>query len=51
MIKVIHKDRFQSISDKYTTTTPKYVRSMDVFDMSREGIIHQNIRADLLLED
>ena len=36
---------YQNIRDNY----PKYVLSLDEFDMSRNGIIHQNIR-DFLLE-
>jgi len=35
---------FREISDNY----PKYVVSLDEFDMSREGILHQNIREFLL---
>lgn len=37
---------YRNIRDNY----PKYVLSMDEFDMGREGIIHQNIR-DFLLQD
>lgn len=37
---------YRNIRDNY----PKYVLSMDEFDMSRDGIIHQNIR-DFLLQD
>ena len=37
---------YENIADNY----PKYVLSMDKFDMSRNGIIHQNI-IDFLLED
>ena len=37
---------YRDIWDNY----PKYVLSLDEFDMSREGIIHKNIR-DFLLED
>ena len=36
---------YDGIADNY----PKYVLSMDKFDMSRNGIIHQNI-VDFLLE-
>lgn len=36
---------YDGIADNY----PKYVLSMDKFDMSRNGIIHQNI-IDFLLE-
>ena len=36
---------YRKIRDNY----PKYVLSLDEFDMSRDGIIHQNIR-DFLLE-
>ena len=36
---------FRGIEDNY----PKYVLSMDDFDMSRDGIIHRNI-PDFLLE-
>lgn len=36
---------YQNVRDNY----PKYVLSLDEFDMSRNGIIHQNIR-DFLLE-
>ena len=35
---------YENIKDNY----PKYVLSMDEFDMSREGIKHQNIRDFLL---
>lgn len=35
---------YESIKDNY----PKYVLSMDEFDMSRDGIIHMNIRDFLL---
>lgn len=38
-------DAYDGIADNY----PKYVLSMDKFDMSRNGIIHQNI-IDFLLE-
>jgi predicted AAA+ superfamily ATPase len=38
---------YRNIRDNY----PKYVLSMDEFDMSREGIIHQNIREFLLQGD
>ena len=37
---------YKNIRDNY----PKYVLSLDEFNMSRDGIIHQNIR-DFLLED
>ena len=37
---------YDGIADNY----PKYVLSMDKFDMSRNGIIHQNI-IDFLLEN
>ncbi|MFC2661926.1 MAG: hypothetical protein ACFNYI_02135 [Eubacterium sp.] len=37
---------YHSIHDNY----PKYVLSLDDFDFSRDGIIHQNIR-DFLLSD
>ena len=36
---------YKNIRDNY----PKYVLSLDEFNMSRDGIIHQNIR-DFLLE-
>ena len=36
---------YKDIQDNY----PKYVLSMDRFDFSREGIIHQNI-IDYLME-
>ena len=36
---------YKVIQDRY----PKYVLSMDRFDFSREGIIHQNI-IDYLME-
>ena len=35
---------YDNIKDNY----PKYVLSMDEFDMSRNGIIHMNIREFLL---
>ena len=35
---------YEDIKDNY----PKYVLSMDEFDMSRDGIIHMNIRDFLL---
>ena len=35
---------YENIKDNY----PKYVLSMDEFDMSRNGIIHMNIRDFLL---
>lgn len=38
---------YKSIGDNY----PKYVVSLDEFDMSRDGIIHYNIRDFLLKED
>ena len=38
---------YRNIRDNY----PKYVLSMDEFDMSREGIIHRNIRDFLLQEN
>ena len=37
---------YSSITDNY----PKYVLSLDEFDMSRDGIIHKNIR-DFLLDN
>lgn len=37
---------YRTIRDNY----PKYVLSLDEFDMSRDGIIHQNIR-DFLLQE
>ena len=37
---------YKNIQDNY----PKYVLSLDEFDLSREGIIHQNIRDFLLAE-
>ena len=37
---------YESIRDNY----PKYVVSLDEFDMSRDGIKHKNIR-DFLLEE
>ena len=37
---------YRNIKDNY----PKYVLSLDEFDMSRDGIIHKNIK-DFLLED
>ena len=37
-------------TDAATTNFPKYVVSLDEFDMSRNGIKHRNIR-DFLLED
>lgn len=37
---------YKNICDNY----PKYVLSMDEFDMSRDGIIHMNIRDFLLNE-
>ena len=36
---------YSAITDNY----PKYVLSLDEFDMSRDGIIHKNIR-DFLLD-
>jgi predicted AAA+ superfamily ATPase len=38
---------YASVRDNY----PKYVVSMDEFDLSRDGIIHQNIRDFLLSQD
>lgn len=38
---------YQTIHDNY----PKYVLSLDEFDMSRDGIIHMNIRDFLLKSD
>ena len=38
---------YQTIRDNY----PKYVLSLDEFDMSRDGIIHMNIRDFLLKSD
>ena len=38
---------YESIRDNY----PKYVVSMDEFDLSRDGIRHRNIRDFLLLEE
>lgn len=38
---------YRNIRDNY----PKYVLSLDEFDMSRDGIIHQNIRDFLLQEN
>lgn len=38
---------YRHVQDHY----PKYVLSLDEFDMSRDGIIHQNIRDFLLSED
>jgi predicted AAA+ superfamily ATPase len=38
---------YDSVRDNY----PKYVISMDEFDLSRDGIIHQNIRDFLLSKD
>ena len=35
---------YNNVDDNY----PKYVLSMDEFDMSRNGIIHMNIREFLL---
>ena len=37
---------YRNIKDNY----PKYVLSLDEFDMSKDGIIHKNIK-DFLLED
>lgn len=44
----IHRefDVYNSIQDNY----PKYVISMDEFDMSRNGIKHYNIKDFLLLD-
>ena len=39
-------DVYRSIPDNW----PKYVVSMDEFDMSRDGIKHMNIRRFLLAE-
>lgn len=38
---------YDNIRDNY----PKYVVSLDEFDMSRNGIKHQNIRDFLLTEE
>ena len=38
---------YDNIRDNY----PKYVVSLDEFDMSRDGIIHMNIRDFLLMDD
>lgn len=38
---------YESVRDNY----PKYVVSMDEFDMSRDGIKHRNVRGFLLEED
>ena len=37
---------YMHIRDNY----PKYVLSLDEFDMSRDGIIHMNIRDFLMLQ-
>lgn len=37
---------YKNIPDNY----PKYVLSLDEFDMSRDGIIHMNIRDFLLMD-
>ena len=38
---------YKSINDNY----PKYVLSLDEFDMSRDGVMHKNIRDFLLAQD
>ena len=40
-------DVYKEINDNY----PKYVVSMDDFDMSRDGIKHKNVRDFLLMQE
>ncbi len=41
-------EREFNVYDRVKDHYPKYVLSMDEFDMSRNGIIHKNIRDFLL---
>ena len=45
--EILNFSAYDVIADNY----PKYVLSLDDFDFSRDGILHENIRQFLLRED
>ena len=51
MSRVITISREFGVYDNIRDNYPKYVISLDEFDMSRNGIKHRNIRDFLLMEE